>query len=148
EVSVDGGATWHVAQGIAAWSFDWSVGALGPVTIRSRAVDDSGNLEAAGPGVTVSVVAGSCPCTSLWPPSVAPAAPNAGDANAIEVGVKFRSDVNGFITGVRFFKGPTNTGTHQGTLWTISGTRLATATFTNESGTGWQQVTFPTRVEI
>ena len=68
EVSVDGGATWHTAQGTATWSFDWSPGALGPATIRSRAIDDSGNLEAAGAGVTVSVVVGACPCTSLWKP--------------------------------------------------------------------------------
>src|SRR5439155_1877570 len=27
DVSVDGGATWHAAQGTATWSFDWSPGA-------------------------------------------------------------------------------------------------------------------------
>src|ERR1700676_570563 len=62
EVSADDGATWHAVQGAATWSFDWTPGALGPLTIRSRAVDDSGNLETAGPGVTVSVVPGNCPC--------------------------------------------------------------------------------------
>ena len=37
----------------------------------------------------------------------------------VEVGVKFTSqDSNGWITGVRFYKGAGNTGTHIGNLWT------------------------------
>ncbi|OLD19649.1 MAG: hypothetical protein AUJ01_05595 [Acidobacteria bacterium 13_1_40CM_3_65_5] len=144
-----GGATWNVAQATATWSVDWpSPGPLGLVTIRSRAIDDSGNMEAAAAGVTVSVVAGNCPCTSLWKPSVVPTVQSAADTNAIELGVKFKSEVDGFITGVRFYRGPANTGTHQGSLWTLSGTRLATAVFTGETGTGWQQVTFATPVHI
>ena len=39
--------------------------------------------------------------------------------------MKFRSDTAGFITGVRFYKGSQNTGTHVGSLWTATGTRLA-----------------------
>ena len=56
--------------------------------------------------------------------------------------MKFRSDVDGFVTGIRFYKGSQNTGTHVGSLWTTSGQRLATATFTNETTSGWQEVTF------
>jgi hypothetical protein len=57
--------------------------------------------------------------------------------------------VAGFITGVRFYKGGTaNGGTHIGHLWTDAGTLLATATFTGETGTGWQQVNFATPVAI
>jgi hypothetical protein len=66
----------------------------------------------------------------------------------VEVGVKFKSDVNGFITGIRFYKGASNTGTHVGSLWSASGTRLASATFTGESATGWQQVNFTSRVAV
>ena len=36
------------------------------------------------------------------------------DNQPVEVGVKFESDVSGFITGLRFYKGPNNTGTHIG----------------------------------
>ena len=32
--------------------------------------------------------------------------------------MKFRSDTDGYITGVRFYKGTQNTGTHVGHLWT------------------------------
>ena len=53
----------------------------------------------------------------------------AEDTQAYELGVKFRSDVDGFITGIRFYKGAGNTGTHLGHLWSATGTLLGTATF-------------------
>jgi len=56
--------------------------------------------------------------------------------------------VAGTITGIRFYKGTGNTGTHVGNLWSSSGTLLATATFTGETPSGWQQVTFATPVAI
>ena len=40
------------------------------------------------------------------------------------------------MSGVRFYKAATNTGTHVGSLWTANGERLAQATFTNETGVG------------
>ena len=52
------------------------------------------------------------------------------------------------MTGVRFYKASTNTGTHIGSLWTSSGTLLASATFANETASGWQQVNFSTPVAI
>ena len=52
--------------------------------------------------------------------------------------MRFRVDVDGFITGLRFYKASANTGTHVAHLWTNTGTLLATATFTSETGTGWQ----------
>jgi hypothetical protein len=44
---------------------------------------------------------------------------------SVEVGMKFSSSTNGEITGIRFYKGPTNTGTHVGDLWSSTGTLLA-----------------------
>src|SRR5262249_956635 len=70
------------------------------------------------------------------------------DPNPVELGLKFYSDADGFITGVRFYKGSLNTGTHIGNLWTSSGTLLASATFTGESASGWQQVLFGTPVAV
>ena len=62
--------------------------------------------------------------------------------------MKFKADVSGTITGIRFYKGAGNTGTHVGNLWSASGTQLASATFTNETASGWQQVNFTTPVSI
>jgi uncharacterized protein YjdB len=92
-------------------------------------------------------VAATCPCT-IWPATATPATANDPEAIAIELGVKFRSDVNGYISGIRFYKGSTNSGTHIGSLWTASGTRMAQATFTNETATGWQEVNFASPVAI
>ena len=73
---------------------------------------------------------------------------DSGDTSGITVGVKFTTSVSGSVTGVRFYKAQANTGTHIGSLWTTSGTLLASATFTNETASGWQQVTFSKPVAV
>jgi hypothetical protein len=62
--------------------------------------------------------------------------------------MKFRAEVDGLVRGVRFYKGPQNTGTHVGRLWSNSGQLLAQATFTSETASGWQQVDFASPVAI
>ncbi|MBS2966093.1 DUF4082 domain-containing protein [Actinocrinis puniceicyclus] len=89
----------------------------------------------------------SCPC-SLWNAAATPANQNTSDGHSVELGVRFQSAVSGYVTGVSFFKGVKNTGTHTGSLWTTSGALLATGTFTNESASGWQTLTFATPVAI
>ncbi len=84
----------------------------------------------------------------IWPNTTAPVTADSGPDGAVELGVKFRSDTAGNISGIRFYKASTNTGTHVGNLWTSTGTLLATATFTNETASGWQQVNFATPVAI
>ena len=74
--------------------------------------------------------------------------PPIADTNSIELGVKFRSEIAGTVTGIRFFKSAANTGTHVGSLWSKEGQLLATATFENETTSGWQQVNFSTPVAI
>ncbi len=66
----------------------------------------------------------------------------------IELGVKFQSSVSGLVTGARFYKTTGNTGTHIGELYADDGTRLAQATFVNETATGWQTVYFNNPVVI
>jgi hypothetical protein len=150
EVSTDGGSTWHPAtlttpDGTTAnWSYSWTAHGNPTTTIMSRATDDSGNREAPSAGVSVNV---NCPC-AIWGNNVTPQTIDSGDGSSVEVGVKFRSDVYGAVTGVRFYKASANTGTHVGSLWTASGTLLAQATFSGETASGWQQVTFSSPVYI
>jgi len=80
-------------------------------------------------------------------------APDAGnfqtpDDYEATLGVKFQSDADGYIKGIRFYKFAGNTGTHHGYLWTASGTLLAEATFTNETASDWQTVRFANPVPI
>ncbi|MBD2308313.1 DUF4082 domain-containing protein [Chroococcidiopsis sp. FACHB-1243] len=147
EVSVDGGTTWHPATGRTNWSYTWTPQATGSVIIKSHAIDDSGNLETSGASTTVTVGERTCPC-STWNDTATPTTASAPDAQAVELGVKFKSDLNGYVTGIRFYKGSGNTGTHVGNLWTSTGQLLATATFSNETATGWQQVNFSQPVAI
>ena len=55
EVSVDGGSTWHPANGRGSWSYPWTPGPAGPATIKARAVDDSGNIESTPQSVNVTI---------------------------------------------------------------------------------------------
>src|SRR5215470_14885714 len=88
--------------------------------IRSRAVDDSGNLEIPTAGVSVTVTAAVCPC-NLWNRTLTPTNIDADPDNSVELGMKFKADLNGSITGIRFYKSSNNTGTHVGSLWNSSG---------------------------
>jgi len=97
--------------------------------------------------VPPSTAAAACPCT-LWSPSTTPGTVDPGDPNSVEVGVRIRADVAGFITGVRFYKSAANTGNHIGSVWTNTGTLLASATFAGESSSGWQEADFSVPVLI
>jgi len=150
EVSTDNGASWHRATGTSAWSYSWRTPSAGSATILTRASDDSGWVQNSPASRTVTVSAATptlCPC-SLWSSGTVPTVVSDSDRTAVELGVRFRSDRAGFITGIRFYKGIANTGTHLGRLWTTAGTQLATATFSNETASGWQQVDFATPVAV
>lgn len=146
EVSTDGGTTWNAATGLTTWTYSWTPTAVGPASVKVRAVDDTVNI---GATTTVPLTVGpqQCPCT-VWPATVVPSVVNSGDGGALELGVKIRTSAVGSIAGVRFFKSPNNTGPHTGSLWTSSGQRLATGTFTNETASGWQQLNFATPVPV
>ena len=143
EVSTDGGKTWHPASGTTSWTYAWNVDSATSATLKARAIDDSANIGAASAGREVAV---SCPCSMLG--SRTPAKADAGDGGSISVGVKFRSDLAGTISGIRYFKSTANTGTHVGALWTQGGTLLAEATFSGGTTSGWQQVQFASPVTI
>lgn len=54
EVSINGGP-WQRAEGAESWVFAWTPGGSGAYTIRTRATDVTGNVEAPAAGVTVNV---------------------------------------------------------------------------------------------
>ncbi|WP_225896428.1 DUF4082 domain-containing protein [Amazonocrinis nigriterrae] len=113
-----------------------------------RVKDLAGNALAANFTRSFTTVAiPTCPC-NIWNGATTPSVVTVPDPNAVELGVKFQSDVNGYITGIRFYKGTSNTGTHVGTVWSSTGTQLARATFSNETASGWQQVNLTTPVAI
>ena len=151
EISTDNGATWQVASGTNNWTYTWNPPGTGSFTIKTRSFDDSGNMQDASAGsgpnvIHVNILAAPCPCNIFT--TQTPANPLSNDGQAIEVGVKFQSSISGFITGIRFYKTAGNTGTHIGELFAMDGTRLASATFSGESSSGWQTVNFSAPVAI
>ncbi|MFN0145376.1 MAG: Ig-like domain-containing protein [Dehalococcoidia bacterium] len=116
--------------------------------VDPRAKDAVGNALAANVSWSFTTASGpACPC-SIWAPSSTPSTITQNDASAVVLGVKFTSDVAGYVTGIRFYKGPSNTGIHTGKLWTAAGAELANVTFSGETASGWQQATFATPVLI
>jgi hypothetical protein len=72
EISVDGGTTWHPAVGRENWTYTTTFNNNATVNIRSRAADDSANLEVPGPGITITVG------TPAPPPTVSSVNPSSG----------------------------------------------------------------------
>jgi len=83
--------------------------------------DLSGNPQATP--VTWNLSTPTCPC-SFWTDMTLPAVASQADSQAVEVGMHFRTHIDGYITGVRFYQGAANTGT---TPLAISGWVATTA---------------------
>jgi hypothetical protein len=70
------------------------------------------------------------------------------DAAQVNLGVKFVASSEGSIMGIKYYKSADDIGTHTASLWSSTGTLLATAVFTNETSSGWQTVAFSNPVTI
>lgn len=145
EVSVDGGMTWHRAEGRENWHYTWMASEFGQHTLMSRAVDDSGNLEDS-PGEVSVQVDGQGMC-SIWPKD-SPQVSFADEGSNVELGVRFRSDFPGNVSGVYFYAASSNTGPHQVHLWDDAGNLLAAGESAQQSNEGWRIGLFPQPVAI
>lgn len=119
-----------------------------PYRYRVRAVDAAGNLSAYSSPAGAVTGSATSSTFSVFPPDAVPAVVSEPDQQPVEVGMKFRTSIPGFVSGVRFYKGSLNTGTHSGSLWTNSGVLLARVSFSSETPAGWQQANFTTPVAI
>ena len=124
--------------------------ATGSVSFTAQVMDAGNPAQTATKSLSITIVipAPVPEMVTIWPSTIVPEVVDGGPDSAVELGVKFQSDVAGTITGIRFYKATANTGTHVGNLWTSTGTPLATATFSNETASGWQQALFDTPVAI
>ena len=146
--------TWSLASGSLPRGLTLDGGTIagtptttGTFNFVARVTDAGNPRQTTTKSLSIMIVPLSTVAT-IWPSNAVPVRVDDGDENAVELGVKFKSDVAGTITGIRFYKAVANTGTHIGNLWTSSGTLLGTATFANETTSGWQQVLFATPVPI
>jgi len=105
-------------------------------------------------GLVISRLSASPDSGATAPPSatvfgsVVPGHPSDPDSARVELGTQFKAAVNGAVSGVRFYKGTGNTGTHIGRLYGPTGTLLKSVTFAGESASGWQQASFSSPVAV
>lgn len=146
EVSVDGGATWRPAIGGANWTYTMDTQGIRTLSVKARAIDDSGNIGPATPGQTAT---STCPCTMLG--DTTPAVLGSYDPSArtgLEVGVRFTPSTDGWVSALRFYRGPGQTGTQVGRLYGPGGVLLGQGSFTGTDSKGWQEVSLSTPVQV
>jgi hypothetical protein len=127
-------------------TFTPTTGYTGPASFNYAISDGRGGTASASVSLTVNPTSSST--VSLFSSNPTPSIVSVNDPRSVELGFKFQTSSAGDITGVRFYKGAPNTGTHVANLWSTTGTLLATANFTNETASGWQQVNFATPVTV
>jgi hypothetical protein len=148
--SLNGGSTWIQLASLTVGATTYQdTGLSAGTTYSYRVIATGGGVSSAPSNVVSATTTGaSSSVDSIWGNSYTPSE-NAYSSGSYELGLKFTSGTAGEVTGVRFYKESWMGGaTHIGHLWTSTGTLLATATFTTESASGWQQVNFSSPVAI
>jgi hypothetical protein len=148
-------ASGTAVSGTVSFNADNTVGAFTPTTSLAAnttyTATVSGAKNTSGSPMsspyTWSFTTSPCPC-SIWNNAAPSGAVDAADTSAVNLGVQFRATSSGNVVGVRFYKESDNTGTHIGSLWTLSGTLLASGTFSGETASGWQELDFSSPVPI
>ncbi len=117
----------------------------GTVSIKTTATDLGGLATSETFNIAVTT---SPATTSLFTASNIPTQTSLNDGTPLEVGMKFTSSTAGQITALKFYRSPRDTGTDLLDLWTSTGTKLASATFSSTTASGWQTATLATPVSI
>src|SRR5262249_7134557 len=102
------GANWGAEDAAGPYTKTWdtTTAADGTHTVSVVARDAAGNTTtSAVVTVTVSNTAPPPAGVTIWPASAVPGGINTADTQAVELGVRFRTDANGTITALRFYKG-------------------------------------------
>jgi Domain of unknown function (DUF4082) len=74
----------------------------------------------------------------FWSSKIVPINETVNDTNPVELGLRVCFEKPGFVTAVRFYKGPQNSGPHTGSIWNANGDRLASVAFPTVLPKGWQ----------
>jgi hypothetical protein len=147
--TVAGSVSFNSANTVATFTPNSSLAASATYTATVSGAQNSSGVAMSSPfswSFTTGALA-QCPC-SIWQNAAPSGAVDAADTSAVNLGIQFQANAGGHITGIRFYKETDNTGTHTGSLWTASGTLLASGTFTNETVSGWQELDFSSPVAI
>ena len=106
------------------------------------------SLIAAGGLVSVTAPAATAATNTIWGAAAPAGVAIDSDTASVELGTQFTPTVAGNATGIRYYKVKGASGSHTGTLWTRSGQKLASVTFSNETASGWQTAQFASPVAL
>lgn len=70
------------------------------------------------------------------------------DTRAVEIGMRFRSNVAGTVQALRFYRGTGNANGYTARLWSSTGTLLAQVAVRDGRIPGWQEAPLPTPVAL
>jgi hypothetical protein len=147
--AVAGSVSFNAGNTVATFTPTNSLAASTSYTATVSGAQNSAGTPMSSPFVwsfTTGAVS-QCPC-SVWQNAAPTGAVDAADTSSVNLGVQFQASSSGFVTGVRFYKEVDNTGSHIGSLWSSTGTLLASGTFSGESASGWQELDFASPVAI
>ena len=150
ERSLNGGSTWTLLPGLSTGTTsDHDTGLSSGTTYTYRVIATGGGINSAPSNLASATTSGiAASADTIWSNYYTPSE-NAYSWGSYELGLKFTSNTAGAVTGVRFYKEGWMGGyTHVGHLWSSTGTLLAAAVFSNETASGWQQVSFSSPVSI
>jgi hypothetical protein len=103
--------------------------------------------------VTWGFTTANCPCNLLttqtpqWSGPVQDFRPGPGPFS-YELGQKIQVTATSQLIALRYWKDATETGSHVGRVWNSAGTQIASATFQNESASGWQRQSLAVPVSL
>lgn len=128
-----------------------------PVTSGSLTTATANGVYSTSPGTYPSVVSSTgngyfrdvvfTPAQTLFTTQT-PVHQNLTDNTNYELGMLFRARRAGKISAIRYWRSPSDVGTHVGRIWSAAGSLLASVHFVNETASGWQQQALPTPLEI
>ncbi|HEY9852613.1 MAG TPA: N,N-dimethylformamidase beta subunit family domain-containing protein, partial [Leptolyngbyaceae cyanobacterium] len=95
-------------------------------------------------------ISDTLPAQTFFTPTVTPVNPNFTDGIGVdyELGMRFTPLTGGYVHAIRYYKSPSETGTHVGRIWSSTGQLLASVNFTNETASGWQEQVLATPLTI
>ncbi len=148
EVSVDGGTTWHPAVGRESWTYTWTPRSNGPVNDSHAGHRRQRQYRSARPWCQHQPLNRTRACTRSGIPAPRQLASTAATARPSKSACVSASTIPASSPACSFYKAAANSGTHTGHLWDSNGNLLASATFTNETASGWQTVEFSSPVAV
>jgi Domain of unknown function (DUF4347)/Domain of unknown function (DUF4082) len=149
--SSNNGQTWTNVTGATSQTLSLDSSLVGQQTrVNAIYTDTLGGSENIFSSATAAIT--NTPSTQTLFTTQTPVLTNvtdgSGSAGDYELGMEFTSTKAGQIDAIRYYKAPSETGPHEGKIWSSNGTLLASVTFTNETASGWQQQALTTPLTI